>query len=136
MGCERRVVYDLINVIQGEANLNQALIKDKQCDQLYVLAASQTRDKDALTQSGFEKVLADANNGNWQTAWRWRRFLSPLYPVRLVKTWPDADAAGDAAMIALHARRSAASIAAWHARHGGGRLAAVLRYSSTRERAQ
>jgi septum site-determining protein MinD len=59
MGCERRVVYDLINVIQGEANLNQALIKDKQCDNLYVLAASQTRDKDALTQQGVEKVLAD-----------------------------------------------------------------------------
>jgi septum site-determining protein MinD len=57
MGCERRVVYDLINVIQGEANLNQALIKDKQCDNLYVLAASQTRDKDALTQEGVEKVL-------------------------------------------------------------------------------
>ncbi len=59
MGCERRVVYDLINVIQGEANLNQALIKDKQCDNLFVLAASQTRDKDALTQSGVEKVLND-----------------------------------------------------------------------------
>ena len=59
MGCERRVVYDLINVIQGEANLNQALIKDKQCDNLFVLAASQTRDKDALTQEGVEKVLAD-----------------------------------------------------------------------------
>jgi septum site-determining protein MinD len=59
MGCERRVVYDLINVIQGEANLNQALIKDKQCDNLYVLAASQTRDKDALTQDGVEKVLTD-----------------------------------------------------------------------------
>jgi septum site-determining protein MinD len=57
MGCERRVVYDLINVIQGEANLNQALIKDKQCENLYVLAASQTRDKDALTQEGVEKVL-------------------------------------------------------------------------------
>ena len=57
MGCERRVVYDLINVIQGEANLNQALIKDKQCDNLYVLAASQTRDKDALTKDGVEKVL-------------------------------------------------------------------------------
>ena len=57
MGCERRVVYDLINVIQGEANLNQALIKDKLCDNLYVLAASQTRDKDALTQQGVEKVL-------------------------------------------------------------------------------
>jgi septum site-determining protein MinD len=59
MGCERRVVYDFINVIQGEANLNQALIKDKQCDNLYVLAASQTRDKDALSQAGVEKILAD-----------------------------------------------------------------------------
>ena len=57
MGCERRVVYDLINVIHGEANLNQALIKDKQCDNLYILAASQTRDKDALTQDGVKKVL-------------------------------------------------------------------------------
>ena len=62
MGCERRVVYDLINVIHGEANLNQALIKDKQCDNLFVLAASQTRDKDALTQNGVEKVLADLGN--------------------------------------------------------------------------
>jgi septum site-determining protein MinD len=59
MGCERRVVYDLINVINGEANLNQALIKDKQCEKLYVLAASQTRDKDALSQEGVQKVLAD-----------------------------------------------------------------------------
>jgi septum site-determining protein MinD len=59
MGCERRVVYDLINVINNEANLNQALIKDKQCDNLFVLAASQTRDKDALTQDGVEKVLTD-----------------------------------------------------------------------------
>ena len=59
MGCERRVVYDLINVIQGEANLNQALIKDKQCDNLFVLAASQTRDKEALTQDGVEKILKD-----------------------------------------------------------------------------
>jgi septum site-determining protein MinD len=50
MGCERRVVYDFINVINGEASLNQALIKDKQCDNLFVLAASQTRDKDALTK--------------------------------------------------------------------------------------
>jgi septum site-determining protein MinD len=57
MGCERRVVYDFINVIHNEANLNQALIKDKQCDNLYVLAASQTRDKDALTQEGVERVL-------------------------------------------------------------------------------
>jgi len=59
MGCERRVVYDLINVIHNEANLNQALIKDKQSDNLYVLAASQTRDKDALTQDGVERVLKD-----------------------------------------------------------------------------
>ena len=59
MGCERRVVYDLINVIQGDANLNQALIKDKVCDNLFVLAASQTRDKDALSQEGVEKVLND-----------------------------------------------------------------------------
>jgi septum site-determining protein MinD len=59
MGCERRVVYDLVNVIHGEANLHQALIKDKQCENLYVLAASQTRDKEALTQEGVEKVLKD-----------------------------------------------------------------------------
>ncbi len=59
MGCERRVVYDLINVIQKEANLNQALIKDKQCENLFVLAASQTRDKEALTQEGVERVLKD-----------------------------------------------------------------------------
>ena len=59
MGCERRVVYDLINVIQGEANLNQALIKDKQCENLFVLAASQTRDKDALTKEGVERVLKE-----------------------------------------------------------------------------
>lgn len=71
-------------------------------------------------------ALADANNGNWQTAWRWRRFLSPLYPARVVKTWPDAEAENDVAMIALHARRSADSIAAWHARYGTERLALVL----------
>jgi septum site-determining protein MinD len=59
MGCERRVVYDLINVIHGEAKLSQALIKDKQCENLFVLAASQTRDKDALTQEGVEKVLQE-----------------------------------------------------------------------------
>ena len=59
MGCERRVVYDLINVIHGEANLHQALTKDKQCDNLFVLAASQTRDKEALTQDGVERVLKD-----------------------------------------------------------------------------
>ncbi len=57
MGCERRVVYDFINVINEEASLNQALIKDKRCNQLYVLPASQTRDKDALTLEGVGKVL-------------------------------------------------------------------------------
>jgi septum site-determining protein MinD len=59
MGCERRVVYDLINVISGEATLNQALIKDKHCDNLFILPASQTRDKDALTEEGVERVLND-----------------------------------------------------------------------------
>ncbi len=59
MGCERRVVYDLINVIHNEANLSQARIKDKQCENLFVLAASQTRDKDALTQEGVGKVIQD-----------------------------------------------------------------------------
>ena len=59
MGCERRVVYDFVNVVHGEATLKQALIKDKRFDNLYVLAASQTRDKDALTRDGVEKVLKD-----------------------------------------------------------------------------
>jgi septum site-determining protein MinD len=59
MGCERRVVYDLVNVISGEATLNQALIKDKHCDNLFILPASQTRDKDALTEEGVERVLND-----------------------------------------------------------------------------
>ena len=59
MGCERRVVYDFVNVIQGEAALKQALIKDTRNDNLFVLAASQTRDKDALTTEGVEKVLKD-----------------------------------------------------------------------------
>ncbi|ABQ55129.1 TPA: septum site-determining protein MinD [Legionella pneumophila] len=57
MGCERRVVYDFINVINGEANLNQALIKDKRVPNLCILPASQTRDKDALTLEGVEKTL-------------------------------------------------------------------------------
>ncbi len=57
MGCERRVVYDFVNVVHGEASLKQALIKDKRFDNLYVLAASQTRDKDALSKEGVEKVL-------------------------------------------------------------------------------
>ena len=57
MGCERRVVFDFVNVINGEATLRQALIKDKRIENLHILAASQTRDKDALTHEGVEKVL-------------------------------------------------------------------------------
>jgi septum site-determining protein MinD len=57
MGCERRVVYDFVNVINGDALLHQALIKDKHCDNLFILAASQTKDKDALTDEGVAKVI-------------------------------------------------------------------------------
>jgi septum site-determining protein MinD len=59
MGCERRVVYDLINVIHDEATLNQALIRDKRIENLYILPASQTRDKDALNLEGVERVLEE-----------------------------------------------------------------------------
>jgi septum site-determining protein MinD len=59
MGCERRVVYDFVNVIHGEATLNQALIRDKQAPNLSILAASQTRDKEALTEEGVGKVIED-----------------------------------------------------------------------------
>ncbi len=59
MGAERRVVFDLINVIQGDARLSQALIRDKRVDTLHLLPASQTRDKDALTQEGVGKVIAE-----------------------------------------------------------------------------
>jgi len=65
MGCERRVVYDFVNVISGEASLKQAMIKDKRFDNLYVLAASQTRDKDALTKEGVEKVLMELKNDSY-----------------------------------------------------------------------
>jgi septum site-determining protein MinD len=57
MGVERRVVFDFINVINGDANLNQALIKDKRVDRLYIFPTSQTRDKDALTREGVERVM-------------------------------------------------------------------------------
>lgn len=59
MGVERRVVYDFVNVIRGEATLNQAMIRDKHHKELYILPASQTRDKDALTQEGVAKVLEE-----------------------------------------------------------------------------
>lgn len=62
MGCERRVVFDFINVIHNEAALHQALIKDKRFENLYVLAASQTRDKDALTLEGVQRVMEELKN--------------------------------------------------------------------------
>ena len=57
MGCERRVVYDIVNVIHGDANVHQALIRDKKIQNLYILAASQTRDKDALEKDSVKKIL-------------------------------------------------------------------------------
>jgi septum site-determining protein MinD len=62
MGCERRVVYDFINVINGEASLHQALIKDKRVEGLAMLPASQTRDKESLTKEGVERVLTELSN--------------------------------------------------------------------------
>jgi septum site-determining protein MinD len=59
LGCERRVVYDFVNVLKGEAKLNVALIRDKRIENLYVLPASQTRDKDALEPEGVGRVLAE-----------------------------------------------------------------------------
>ncbi|MBB3317947.1 MULTISPECIES: septum site-determining protein MinD [unclassified Rhizobium] len=59
MGAERRVVYDLVNVIQGDAKLSQALIRDKRVETLFLLPASQTRDKDNLTAEGVERVIND-----------------------------------------------------------------------------
>src|SRR5579871_4822798 len=59
MGAERRVVYDLINVVQGVAKLPQALIRDKRLETLYLLPASQTRDKEALTEPGVARLIAE-----------------------------------------------------------------------------
>ncbi len=66
MGCERRVVYDLVNVIQQEANLNQALIRDKRVENLHILPASQTRDKDALTLEGVAGVLKELDRQGFE----------------------------------------------------------------------
>jgi len=66
LGCERRVVYDFVNVIQGECTLKQALIKDKRNDTLFLLAASQTRDKDALTREGVERVLNELRDEGFE----------------------------------------------------------------------
>ncbi|MBP8149313.1 MAG: TIGR04348 family glycosyltransferase [Limnohabitans sp.] len=70
-------------------------------------------------------ALADANNGNWQAARRWQRLLS-AHSARIVRQWPDAQADDDHVMLALHARRSADSVQAWHARHGQRGLGVVL----------
>ena len=70
-------------------------------------------------------ALADANNGNWQTARRWQRLLSP-HSARIVRQWPDGLAAQDEVMLALHARRSADSVQAWHAQRGQRGLGLVL----------
>lgn len=71
-------------------------------------------------------ALREANNGNWQTARRWQRYLSPAFSTRIVKTWPDAEATGDQVMLALHALRSADAIAAWYELRGSRGLAVVL----------
>ena len=63
MGAERRVVYDLINVAQGDARLPQALVRDKRFENLFLLPASQTRDKDALTEDGVERVISEMRKG-------------------------------------------------------------------------
>lgn len=65
MGCERRVVYDIANVINGEAELHQALIKDKKTPNLFILAASQTRDKDILTREGVGKIIDDLKKSDF-----------------------------------------------------------------------
>ncbi|WP_343152417.1 septum site-determining protein MinD [Buchnera aphidicola] len=66
MGCERRVVYDFINVINDKVILNQALIRDKNTKNLYILPASQTRDKDSLTYDGVFKVLKNLIKMNFE----------------------------------------------------------------------
>jgi putative glycosyltransferase (TIGR04348 family) len=71
-------------------------------------------------------ALADANNGNWQTARRWRELLRDRHAVRISAEWPDSRAAGDHVMLALHARRSAPAIAAWAQVRGSKGLAVVL----------
>ncbi len=83
MGCERRVVYDFVNVIQGDCTLKQALIKDKRIDTLFVLAASQTRDKDALSSEGVKKVLDDLTADGFDYI-----ICDSPRASRRVRTWP------------------------------------------------
>jgi putative glycosyltransferase (TIGR04348 family) len=71
-------------------------------------------------------ALQDANNGNWQTAKRWASLLSAHYRTRITQEWPDAQSQSDDTLLALHARRSAASVAAWHAQRGSAGLIVAL----------
>ncbi|RYF53519.1 MAG: TIGR04348 family glycosyltransferase, partial [Comamonadaceae bacterium] len=71
-------------------------------------------------------ALADANNGNWRTAQRWKKLLTPAFDPRVVRQWPDARASADILMLALHARRSADAIQNWAQAHPGRGLAVVL----------
>jgi putative glycosyltransferase (TIGR04348 family) len=71
-------------------------------------------------------ALSDANNGNWQTAKRWATLLGQQYRTRIIKQWPDDAAQSDDILLALHARRSASSINAWHAQHGSQGLVLAL----------
>lgn len=66
MGVERRVVYDFVHVVQGEATLKQALIRDKRVENLFILPASQTRDKDALHEVGVEKVINELKEDGFE----------------------------------------------------------------------
>jgi septum site-determining protein MinD len=66
MGCERRVVYDFVDLIQQEANLNQTLIADRRVQGLHVLPASQTRDKEALTQEGVGRVIGELKEAGFE----------------------------------------------------------------------
>jgi len=66
MGCERRVVYDLVNVMQGHVKINQALIKDKKTENLFILPASQTQDKDSINKEGVHKILESLKKMNFE----------------------------------------------------------------------
>ncbi len=68
----------------------------------------------------------ESNNGNWRTAQRWQRLLQGWAKVRIVQQWPDTCAGSDEVLLALHARKSAPSITAWHAQHGGHGLGVAL----------
>jgi septum site-determining protein MinD len=92
MGAERRVVFDLIHVVQGTARLSQALIRDKRIDTLFLLAASQTRDKDSLSDEGVERVIRELRPSfDWvicdspTSPWWWpiRRCLRSAIPIEL-----------------------------------------------------